>query len=52
MGTTTITLSTIASFFFIILFLYLLYIIGELSQNTKKILRIVEELQKLLNAKQ
>ena len=37
MGTTTITLSTLASFFFVILFLYLLYIIGGVSQNVKKI---------------
>jgi hypothetical protein len=46
MGTTTITLSTIASFFFIVLFLYLLYIIGELSQNAKKILTKIEEIEK------
>jgi len=52
MGTTTITLSTIASFFFIILFLYLLYIIGELSQNSKKILKKVEELEKQLSVKE
>ncbi len=52
MGTTTITLSTIASFFFVILFLYLLYIIGGLSQNAKKILDIVEEIQKKLNTKE
>ena len=52
MGTTTITLSTIASFFFIVLFLYLLYIIGELSQNAKKTLKKVEELEKKLNVKE
>ena len=47
MGTTTITLSTIASFFFVILFLYLLYIIGGLSQNAKKILQKIEEIEKM-----
>jgi hypothetical protein len=52
MGTTTITLSTIASFFFVILFLYLLYIIGGLSQNLKKVLEILEELQKKLITKE
>jgi hypothetical protein len=52
MGTTTITLSTIASFLFVVLFLYLLYIIGGLSQNAKKILQVVEELQKKILDKQ
>lgn len=46
MGTTTITLSTIASFFVVILFLYLLYIIGGMAENVKKIMRRLEELEK------
>ena len=52
MGTTTVTLSTVASFFFIILFLYLLYIIGGVSQNVKKLLEKVQELENKLNSKQ
>jgi hypothetical protein len=52
MGTTTITLSTIASFFFVVLFLYLLYIIGGISENLKKVLKKIEELENKLNAKQ
>jgi hypothetical protein len=51
MGTVTITLSTIASFFIVILFLYVLYIIGGLSQNAKRVLEKVEELEKKLSAK-
>jgi hypothetical protein len=43
MGTTTITLSTIASFFLVILFLTVLYIIGGMSENIKKILRRMDE---------
>jgi hypothetical protein len=37
MGTTTITLSTIASFFIVVLFLYLLYLIGGIAENLKKL---------------
>lgn len=51
MGTTTITLSTLASFFFVILFLYLLYIIGGVSQNVKKIVDKIQEIENKLNTK-
>ena len=43
MGTTTITLSTIASFFIVVLFLSLLYVIGGIAENVKKILRKMEK---------
>jgi hypothetical protein len=42
MGTTTITLSTIASFFIVVLFLTVLYVIGGIAENVKKILRKME----------
>jgi len=51
MGTTTVTLSTLASFFFVILFLYLLYIIGGVSQNVKKLLDKIGEMEKKMNSK-
>jgi hypothetical protein len=50
MGTTTITLSTIASFFIVILFLYLLYLIGGMAENIEKLMQKIDELQKKLNA--
>lgn len=52
MGTTTITLSTIASFFIVVLFLYLLYLIGGMAENLKKLVQKMEELDKKLIAKQ
>jgi hypothetical protein len=51
MGTTTITLSTIASFFIVVLFLYVLYIIGGMAENLKKIMQKMDELDKKLIVK-
>jgi hypothetical protein len=52
MGTTTITLSTIASFFIVVLFLYLLYLIGGMAENLKKLAQKMEELHKKLITKE
>jgi len=51
MGTTVVTLSTVASFFFIILFLYLLYIIGGVSQNVKRLVEKLHDIENKLNSK-
>jgi hypothetical protein len=52
MGTTTITLSTIASFFIVVLFLYLLYLIGGMAENIKKLVQKMEDLQKKVETKE
>ena len=46
MGTTTITLSWIASFLLVVLFIYFLYLFGGLTQHVKRILEIVEKQEK------
>jgi hypothetical protein len=52
MGTTTITLSTIASFFVVVFFLYFLYVVGGMAENIKKLGKKIDELDKKLIAKQ
>jgi hypothetical protein len=52
MGTITITLSTIASFFIVVFFLYFLYVIGGMAENIKKLVQKMDELDKKLIAKQ
>jgi hypothetical protein len=52
MGTTTITLSTIASFFIVVFFLYFLYVVGGMAENIKKLVKKMDELDKKLIAKQ
>jgi hypothetical protein len=51
MGTMTITLSTIASFFIVVLFLYLLYLIGGMAENVKKLVQNMDELQRKIDSK-
>jgi hypothetical protein len=52
MGTTTITLSTVASFFVVVFFLYFLYVVGGMAENIKKLMKKIEELDKKLVDKQ
>jgi len=51
MGTTTITLSTIDSFFIVVLFLYFLYVIGGMAENLKKLVKKIDELDNKLTVK-
>ena len=46
--TTTMVLTLIGNILAIVLFLYLLYVVGGISRNSKKILQKLDEMEKRL----